>query len=638
MQESSSSSSSEVAQERDYEARLVLDRTSLDGLLKRRFFIAPSFSIYGGTRGLYDYGPPGCAVKANLLEYWRQHFVLEEDMLELDTPCLTPEIVLQTSGHVAKFQDLMVKEEGTGNCFRADHLLEEHLEKLLEDKNLDANLRREYQQALARADDFSMEELAAVMEKYGVMSPDGKKVSAPFPFNLMFSTAIGPSGEGTLGYLRPETAQGIFVNFKRLLEYNGGKLPFAGAQIGSAYRNEIAPRSGVLRVREFQMAEIEHFVKPTEKDHPKFDAVRDLRINLFPRHQQTETNKLLHCTLGYAVSNGIIANQTLGYFIGRTYLFLVNCGVKPDKVRFRQHLSKEMAHYASDCWDAELLTSYGWIECVGIADRSCYDLSQHSGASNETLVAWESYDAPRLKEVLEAKPNKSAIGQALRGDAKLLYPYLESLSQEQLATLHSQLNAGEAKVTVAPNKAITLTPQLLTIERVQKKVAGETFTPHVIEPSFGIGRIVYSILEQSYWIRPGDEQRGVLSLAPQIAPVKCSVLPLLHKPELQKFVPALVSSLKAAGLSSKVDLTGQSIGRRYARTDEIGIPFAITIDYQTVDDGTVTLRERDTTEQIRVPLEKVAQLIRDLCDSKITWQALLASGAWEKAVGSVDTV
>lgn len=615
----------EPVQEVPFETRLTVDRTALEALLKRRFFISQSFGIYGGARGLYDYGPPGCAVKANLLDFWRQHFVLEEDMLEVDCSCLTPEVVLQASGHVAKFQDAMVKEEGTGACFRADHLLEEFLEKLLEDKQLTAEKRKEYEQALARIDDLDINELGEVMAKYRVTSPEGKNVSAPFPFNLMFSTTIGPSGEGTTGYLRPETAQGIFVNFKRLLEYNGGKLPFAAAQIGSAFRNEIAPRAGVLRVREFQMAEIEHFVKETEKDHPKFSDVKSLKLSLFPRHQQLNTNRLLRCTLEHAVSNGIIGNQTLGYYIGRTALFLLACGVKPDKLRFRQHLQKEMAHYASDCWDAELLTSYGWIECVGIADRSCYDLTQHTRASNDTLVAWESYDAPRQKEVLEAKPNKAAIGKVLRGDAKDLYPYLEKLSQEQLASLQAELASGEAKVAVSKDKTITLTPELITVEKVQKKVSGENIAPHVIEPSFGIGRIVYSILEQSYYVREGDEQRGVLALAPQISPVKCSVLPLLHKPELQAYVPKLVASLKSAGLSNKVDTTGQSIGRRYARTDEIGIPFAITIDYQTVDDGTVTVRERDTTQQIRVPLAEVPQVLRSILDGVTTWQALLAA-------------
>jgi len=605
--------------------KLEISRENFESLLKRRFFIAPAFSIYGGVRGLYDYGPPGCAVKANLLDYWRQHFVLEENMLEVDCTCLTPEVVLQTSGHVAKFEDFMVKEEGTGNCHRADHLLEDHLEKLLEDKSLDAAKRRELEQDYARADEFSQEELTEVMKKYNVLSPEGKPISAPFPFNLMFSTSIGPTGD-LKGYLRPETAQSIFVNFKRLLEYNGGKIPFAAAQIGSAFRNEIAPRSGVLRVREFQMAEIEHFVKADSKQHPKFASIKDIRLNLFPRKHQIELNKHLVCTLGHAVREGIIDNETLAYFIGRTYLFLVECGVKPDKIRFRQHLKKEMAHYASDCWDAELLNSYGWIECVGIADRSCFDLTSHSEASNEVLQAYETYDEPKIKQVVKVTPDKKAIGPALKGDAKGVYDYLENLPEEKALSLKNQLESGEAVIKLAGGKDVTLKKEMVTIVQKEEKVSGEAFTPHVIEPSFGIGRIVYSILEQCYYMRSADdEQRAVLAIPARIAPVKCSVLPLLQKPELIAFVPQLSSSLTAANLSHKVDTTGQSIGKRYARTDEIGIPFGITIDRQTIEDGTVTLRDRDTMLQIRVPVGEVARVVQDIVLGRSSWKDVTES-------------
>jgi len=609
-----------------YPNKLELNRDNFDSLIKRRFFIAPAFSIYGGVRGLYDYGPPGCAVKANLLDYWRQHFVLEENMLEVDCTSLTPEVVLQTSGHVAKFEDFMVKEEGTGNCHRADHLLEDHLEKLLEDKTLDPAKRKEIETDYARADEFSQEELTEVMKKYNVLSPENKPISAPFPFNLMFSTPIGPAGD-LKGYLRPETAQSIFVNFKRLLEYNGGKVPFAAAQIGLAFRNEIAPRSGVLRVREFQMAEIEHFVKADAKQHPKFANVKDLRLQLYPRHHQVEVHKHLVCTLGHAVKEGIIDNETLAYFIGRTYLFLVECGIKPDKIRFRQHLKKEMAHYASDCWDAELLNSYGWIECVGIADRSCFDLTSHSDASNDNLVAYESYDEPKIKQVVKVTPDKKAIGPALKGDAKAVYDYLEAISEEKALALKNQLESeGSATISLGGGKQVTLKKEMIAIAQKEEKVSGETFTPHVIEPSFGIGRIVYSILEQSYWVRSADdEQRAVLSLPARIAPVKCSVLPLLQKPELIAFVPQLTASLNAHNLSNKVDTTGQSIGKRYARTDEIGIPFGITIDRQTSEDGTVTLRERDTMLQIRVPLGEVAKVVQDIVQGRNTWKDLIES-------------
>lgn len=252
------------------------------------------------------------------------------------------------------------------------------MDKLLADKKVDATAVAEYKRVQVMAGDMTKGELTEAFHKYKIKSPDtGNDLEEPFQFNLMFKTPIGPS---TLvpGYLRPETAQGIFVNFKRLLEYNGGKLPFAAAQIGNAYRNEIAPRSGLLRVREFTMAEIEHFVHPNEKSTPKFASVADLKLNLLSAVSQNENGEIITVTLREAVANKMIANETLGYFLGRTQQFMVSGGIKPEKLRFRQHKANEMAHYANDCWDAEIFTSYGWIECVGHADRGCFDLTRHS--------------------------------------------------------------------------------------------------------------------------------------------------------------------------------------------------------------------------------------------------------------------
>ena len=198
----------------------------------------------------------------------------------------------------------------------------------------------------------------------GIKAPETKNdLTAPYPFNLMFPTQIGPSGQQK-GFLRPETAQGIFVNFRDLLYYNGGKLPFAAAQIGQSFRNEIAPRQGLLRVREFTQAEIEHFVHPEHKEHPRFGEVKDVELSLFSRDAQLATVKRpFPMSAGDAVAKGIIANETLGYFIARTQLFLLKIGIDPARLRFRQHLQHEMAHYAEDCWDAEIESTYGWVEC-----------------------------------------------------------------------------------------------------------------------------------------------------------------------------------------------------------------------------------------------------------------------------------
>eukprot|EP01133_Synstelium_polycarpum_P002650 gene2650-3056_t len=601
-------------------------RTGLEELMKRRFFITQAFEIYGGVAGLYDYGPPGCAVKANLINLWRQHFVLNEDMLEVDCTSLTPEQVLKTSGHVAKFADFMVKDVVTGQCYRADHLLEGHIEKLMVEKNVTAEKVEEYKSVLAAAGDMGQAALKAAIEKYNAKCPDtGNAVSEPYPFNLMFQTSIGPSG-ALVGYLRPETAQGIFVNFKRLLEFNGGRLPFAAAQIGNSFRNEIAPRSGLLRVREFTMGEIEHFVNPRDKSHSKFADVADIVANLYTADAQGSTHEVIQMTYGAAVAAGTINNQTLAYFMCRTQLFLHAVGIKADRLRFRQHQSNEMAHYATDCWDAEIHTSYGWVECVGHADRSCYDLDAHSRESKIPLVAFEEYKEAKITDCFDVKINKSLMGRQFRAAAKAPMDFLESLSNDFAAALKFKDDlAANGSVTIdCDNAKFEIKPDMVTLTQTTKKVSGESFAPHVIEPSFGLGRIIYSILEHSYWVRGGDEQRGVLSLPPVIAPVKTSLLPLTGSDKLAPFLGRVSKLLKEAGISSKLDDTGTAIGRRYARTDEIGIPFGITVDFTTPEDDTITLRERDTTAQVRVPINEIAQLLKQLCENTIVWSDVLA--------------
>ena len=221
-------------------------RSKMGGALEQRLFYIPSFKIYGGVAGFYDYGPPGCAVKSNLQSFWRQHFVLNEQMLEVECPAVTPEVVLQASGHVDRFTDLMVNDVVTKDCFRADHLVEENLERMMADPMLAPERRRELEDMLARLEEFTPEEMGAAIVSLGIKAPETKNdLTAPYPFNLMFPTQIGPSGQQK-GFMRPETAQGIFVNFRDLLYYNGGKLPFAAAQIGQSFRNEIAPRQGLL--------------------------------------------------------------------------------------------------------------------------------------------------------------------------------------------------------------------------------------------------------------------------------------------------------------------------------------------------------------------------------------------------------
>jgi glycyl-tRNA synthetase len=205
------------------------------------------------------------------------------------------------------------------------------------------------------------------MKKYNIKNPaTGGDLEDPVAFNLMFQTTIGPSG-GSVAYLRPETAQGQFLNFNKLLEFNNQQMPFASASIGKSFRNEISPRAGLLRVREFLMAEIEHFVDPQGgKKHPRFQEVADVELELLNREVQLAGKTEVERTpIGKAVAERLVDNETLGYFLARIQIFMQTLGVDQKKIRFRQHMANEMAHYATDCWDCELLTSYGWIECVG---------------------------------------------------------------------------------------------------------------------------------------------------------------------------------------------------------------------------------------------------------------------------------
>ncbi|XP_069119560.1 glycine--tRNA ligase-like [Argopecten irradians] len=599
------------------------DRARLEDLLIQKFFFDQSFSIYGGVNGLYDFGPMGCAVKANLIQLWRNFFVLEEQMLEVDCSVLTPENVLKASGHVERFQDHMVKDLKTGACFRADHLVEGFFEKALSDKKMAAEKKEEMRQLLPTIECMTKEELGELIRKYEMKSPvTGNDVSDPMEFNLMFGTSIGPTGQ-MKGFLRPETAQGIFVNFKRLLQFNQGKLPFAAAQIGNAFRNEISPRSGLLRVREFTMAEIEHFCDPELKStHPKFDSVADIELTLYSACNQMDGKAPERKKIGDAVKEKLISNETLGYFMGRIYLFMVKSGIDPKRLRFRQHMSNEMAHYAKDCWDGECKTSYGWIECVGCADRSCYDLTQHTKATGVKLVAERKLAEAKTIDVTECIPNMKLMGKAFKRDAKDVSSHLTSLSTDDIDSLEKNLKEnGEASLDVN-GKPFIVKPDMMEIKRYPKTVHVEEIMPSVIEPSFGIGRVMYSIFEHSFKTREGDEQRTYLTLPASIAPYKCSVLPLSSKAELQPFVKQLSIALTKCDILHKVDDSSGSIGRRYARTDQIAIPYGITIDFDTVKSSppTATLRDRDSMKQIRAPIEELPEIVRDLANGRRTWQ------------------
>lgn len=515
----------------------TFDRSKMEDLLKRRFFYDQSFAIYGGITGQYDFGPMGCALKSNMLNAWRQFFVLEEQMLEVDCSILTPEPVLKASGHVDRFADLMVKDLKTGECFRLDHLIKSHLEKISSEKKATQELKDECTDIAVKLDGMTKAEMGAILVKYNMKSPlTQNDLSEPMEFNLMFATQIGPTGL-IKGFLRPETAQGIFVNFKRLLEFNQGRLPFAAAQIGNSFRNEISPRSGLIRVREFTMAEIEHFCDPNQKDHPKFEDVENYEMTLYSACNQMDGKSASRVTIGEAVKTGLVANQTLGYFMARIQMYMLKVGIDGQRLRFRQHMGNEMAHYACDCWDAECLTSYGWIECVGCADRSAYDLTQHSNATGVRLAAEKKLPEPKTVEVTEAVPNKQVLGKAFKKDAKAITELLAKMAIDDIEVMDTELTANDTfKLHLNSDVTVTLNREMVSVKKGFKTVHVEEIIPSVIEPSFGIGRIMYSLLEHRFQMRDGDEQRCYFSLPPVVAPLKCSVLPLSNNPDFAPLV------------------------------------------------------------------------------------------------------
>ncbi|KAI7833837.1 glycyl-tRNA synthetase 1 [Kickxella alabastrina] len=568
--------------------KLNIDRTALDSLLLKRFFYAPSFSIYGGVAGLYDFGPTGTALQQNLINMWRQHFIIEEDMLEVDCSIMTPAEVLKTSGHVEKFTDWMCKDVKTGDISRADHLVEAVLEARLDGDalarkmagllsvltlllllprrpaprrtrrraapsviQLDDELVAEYKNVLAQIDNYDGDALGELITRFEIRNPDtGNEVTKPF------------------------------LNFSRLLEFNNQKMPFASAMVGRSFRNEISPRQGLLRVREFTMAEVEHYVDPLNKDHPRFDDVADVKLRLLP-----SSTEPIEMTIGDAVTEGVIDNKTLGYFMGRIYLYLMSVGIKRDLLRFRQHMDNEMAHYACDCWDAEIKNSFGWIEC----------------RTNEKLCVRENLPEPRVYEKLVCEPNSKVFGPKLKRAAKPVQEHLEALPGQQrktTVTLTGTAADGEHEIT----------SEMITIENKTFTEYIREYTPNVIEPSFGIGRIMYSLIEHSYTVRADDEQRAVLSFNPAVAPFKCLVLPLSNHASFEKPLLDVARRLRTNGVPARIDdAASASIGRRYARNDEL-----------------VTLRERDTTKQIRASIDEVVDLVKNLVLGNTTWDEALS--------------
>ena len=608
--------------------RLVKNSKELGEIVKKRFIYGQSFDIYQGIGGhsfasLYDYGPVGCSIKNNLLKLWRDHFILEEDMLEIATPVITPDIVFESSGHKQKFLDFIVQDMTTNVAYRADHAQENWAEKeIKENIKLTDEKKQELELFSIKAGSMNKEELQDIFTKHDVKNyENGNNFGEVRPFNLMFQSLMGPTGESPV-FLRPETAQGIFVNFPKLLRCNNNSLPFGAATIGMGYRNEIAPKQKLIRVREFDLAEIEYFYDPEVKTHSRFSEISDMVLPLYSAEDQELGKKEWKTySIKSAVESNMIDSENLAYFMGRTLQFLEQVGLDLDGVRFRQHGRKEMAHYAKDCWDAEILTSYGWIECVGIADRSAFDLKAHAEGTKKPIVASRILDPPKKEKQITVKLDQGKVGRHFRQDSRNISEHFAEMTKENKQKFKEVIENGETYNFVdCKGKEFGITKDFVK-EFIQKdaNISVETYVPYVIEPSFGIGRILFALLEHSYKRR---EERNILHFKPYMAPVKVNIFPIFAKDEFMSFLPILEKKIKAYGLSTKCDRTSVSIGRKYARNDEIGIPYAITIDHITKDETenkTVTLREMLTTNQVRIPIEEIGQVLANLCNSITPW-------------------
>jgi len=418
-----------------------VDMDKLVSLCKRRGFIFPSSEIYGGLGACYDYGPLGVELKNNVKKAWWKAAVQErDDMVGLDASILMHPQTWVASGHVEGFADPLVDCKQCHQRWRADHI------------------------------------------KDGKCPACGGELTEPRMFNLMFKTFVGPvEDEASVVYLRPETAQGIFVNFQNVLNSTRRKLPFGIAQMGKSFRNEITTGNFIFRMREFEQMEIEYFVKPGTDE------------------------------------------QWFKHWVEQRFNWYSNLGIKKENLRLRQHAKDELAHYARDCYDIEYLFPIGWSELEGIANRTDFDLKQHSEYSGKDLS------------------------------------YFDEETKEHIM-------------------------------------------PYVIEPSAGVDRSVLAFLADSYDEEKDKEGlRVILRLHYALAPIKAAVLPLSRNEKLLPLSKEVYNTLRSCWMVQYDD--AQSIGRRYRRQDEIGTPFCVTIDFQSLEDRQVTIRERDKMRQIRVPIE-----------------------------------
>ncbi|RVD92675.1 glycyl-tRNA synthetase [Tubulinosema ratisbonensis] len=561
---------------------------NVESLLKHHLFIIPSFQVYGGSAGIFDFGPLGCKLKRNFVELWSKFFIDHDELEEVDTSILLSYDVLKASGHVDRFCDYMTFDKENGEFYRADHLIKQRLSESL-NQSADKN---ELQALIDKIDFLQAEELSKIINHYQLKSDNGNELTEVVRFNLIFQTNIGPKKTNT-SFLRPETAQGQFLTFFRM----NNKLPFGTASIGKVFRNEISPRN-FLRLREFEQCEIEYFTDPNNKKCEKIKEYLEIELPIF------QENNLKIKKVKEVLDE---CSELLTYFLVRSYLFLLEIGIRKEFIRVRQHDKEEMSHYAVDCWDLEILSSFGYVECVGIADRGVYDLTQHVDRSKVSLKCKRECDKEVFILFGKEYENKAEVIDKLTQQGYFIVKESESEIQVKLADKEKELINKLKEMTTKQSK-----PHFLTTKKT--KISTESFIPNVIEPSFGLNRILYCLAEHSLKYR--DDKRNYFSFNEKMSPYFLEMSFIVKNDSLVNFLSKI-----RVDCSHKKNLRSVTIGKKYSVADEIGIKFYLTVDFVSLDDNCVTIRERDSMIQIRVSVFELDNVLSRL--RKGEWDEVL---------------
>lgn len=538
--------------------------TKFKSFIQKNQFIIPSYDLYGGLSGFQDYGINGQIVKNFLMKEWRQTF-LSKDIQEIETPTIMPYNLLYASGHVERFIDYVVYDMDN-NCHRADHLIKDWFKN----KNLEMDFN---------VYNLSRIELENVIKKYEIIKGEVKVI----PKNLMYQVDEDK-------FLRPELAQGIFVNFNSY-DLNKKELPFGIAQVGKSYRNEISPKS-FTRMREFNQAEIEYFVNPNNKIMSDYDIIKNKVVPILNYNSQMNNQKETYSKLE------IVPSKIIASFMAKIYDFAIKIGLAPEKIRFRQHCPEEMAHYAIECWDLEAFVNGDWLECIGIADRGDYDLKSHSKKGKSLKSIINNVPIIKCKKTINIKETMLKISNSHTGLKKYqIQQYLKNLKGSEIKKIENE------KQNLILND-ITIDFNDLYIETKNVMSESQKIFSHVIEPSFGIDRILYAIYEHNLYERLEDNNRIVFNLPNCLLIYHIAILSLQNKDERFNILLRNISEL----LSKKnyniyTDSSSVSIGKKYCRIDQLGIKYTITIDPESVESSSVTIREKNSMNQIRIKID-----------------------------------